>query len=73
MMNKKIVLLILINFTFCEESEHLFYYIFMQFPVCQIFIKECMEFLCVNKYPDDIFIQECVGFYNKSVFLFGLK
>ena len=32
-----------------------------------------MEFLCGNKYADDIFIQERVGFYNKSVFLFGLK
>ena len=47
MMNKKIVLLILINFTFCDQSEHFFYYIFMQFPVCQMFIKECMGyFMC---------------------------
>ena len=43
----------------------------MVFPVCQNKIKECMEFLCVNNYLD-LFIKECMEFYNESV-KFGLK
>ena len=44
----------------------------MVFPVCQYKIKECMEFLCIN-YLDDVFIKECMEFYNQSMLKFGLK
>ena len=59
-------------FCFFDQSDQLFYYIFMVFPVCQNKIKECMEFLCLSKYHDDFFIKECVEFYN-SMINFGLK
>lgn len=54
-------------------TQYFFYYIFMQFPVCQIFLKDCVDFLCVNNQFSDNFIEECVEFYNESLTVFGLK
>ena len=45
----------------------------MVFPVCQNKIKECMEFLCLSNYHDELFIKECMLFYNNSMNSFGLK
>ena len=45
----------------------------MVFPVCQNKIEECMEFLCLNNHHDNLFIKECMEFYNESTIKFGLK
>ena len=58
---------------FLGQSEQFFFNIFMVFPVCQNKIKECMEFLCLSNYHDELFIKECMLFYNNSMNSFGLK
>ena len=70
---KKNFIRFIIFFGFLHQSDQLFYYIFMVFPVCQYKIKECMEFLCVNNYLDDLFIKECMAFYNQSSLKFWVK